>query len=653
MAEENNKENNIDHGTLIKWVNESEDATQNSRGTSERCRDYYDSKQLTDEEIRSLKKRKQAPVVINRIKPKIDGLKGMERTNKTTAKAYPRTPTHEKASEAASESIRFVLQDNSWGDVRSEVWDNLIIEGSGGCEVIVKPVENDFKIVINHIRWDRFFYDPHGLRRDFRDCRYMGQVVWMDYDEAVSLNPDGKNVLEVLSSGTQTYDDKPRWMDARKRVKIVEMYYRKDGDVYYCRFTRSGFLDGPKISPYKNEEGETEWPYEFGSAFVSKDGDRYGAVLQLLDVQDEINKRRSKALHLMSVRQVRLEKGAVEDLNKTRQELAKPDGVVETVPGMEFEILKTGDMAAAQFNLLSEAKQEIDAVGANAAMTGKDPRDQSGVALQKRMMAGQTELAPLFDVLRSIDIRVYRKVWNRIKQYWKAEKWIRVTDDESNLRWIGLNKPMTKGEMLLQRAQEQNLPPEQIQQLQIQVSQDPMMNEVVNTENEIASLDVDIIIDEVPDVITTQVEDFQVLGEMVKSGFQMPPEAVIMASPLSNKEKILKMMKEGNQIPPKVQEMMNKMQEEGKKLQDENQKLKSKSQESVLKIQADVKESQDKLASDHALKQQELNAEIMFKKFEASMDSAFERWKAKLDALTSIQVANIQARNKPEPTAAE
>lgn len=646
------KANTIDHGTLIEWVNEAEDVTQDARATSERCRDYYDSKQLTDEEVRSLKKRKQAPVVINRIKPKIDGLKGMERTNKTTAKAYPRTPNHEKASEAASESIRFVLQDNMWSDVRSEIWDNLIIEGTGGCEVIVKPKDNDFKIVINPVRWDRFFFDPHGLRKDFRDCRYLGQVVWMDYDEALTENPEGKDVLETMQSGTQTYDDKPRWMDARKRVKIVEMYYRKDGDVHYCRFTRGGFLEGPKISPYRNEEGETEWPYEFGSAFVSKDGDRYGAVLQLLDVQDEINKRRSKALHLMSVRQVRLEKGAVEDLNKTRQELAKPDGVVETVPGMEFEVLKTGDMAAAQFNLLAEAKQEIDAVGVNAAMTGKDPRDQSGVALQKRMMAGQTELAPLFDVLRGIDIRVYRKVWNRIRQYWKSEKWVRVTDDETNLRWVGLNKPVTKGEMLMQRAQEQKLPPEQMQQLQQQISQDPMMQEVVETENDIATLDVDIIIDEVPDVITTQVEDFQVLGEMVKSGFQMPPEAVIMASPLSNKEKILKMMKEGDQLPAKAKQMMEKMQEEGKKLQEENQQLKSGLQESSMRIQSDMKESQMKIQSEQMIEQQRLQSETMLGKMTAHMDAAFERWKAELDARTTLQVAEIQARNKPEPTAA-
>ena len=634
----------MDLGKLIKWVSESEDVTEDARATSERCRDYYDSKQLTDEEIRSLKKRKQAPVVINRIKPKIDGLKGMERTNKTTAKAYPRTPTHEKAAEAASESIRFVLQDNMWGDIRGSIWDNLIIEGSGGCEIIVKPKDNDFKIVINHIRWDRFFYDPHGLRKDYDDCRYLGQIVWMDYDEALNENPEGKDVLEVMQSGSQTYDDKPRWMDARKRVKIVEMYYRNNGNVYYCRFTRGGFLEKPKISPFKNEEGETEWPYEFGSAFVSKEGDRYGAVLQLLDVQDEINKRRSKALHLMSVRQVRLERGAVEDLNKTRQELAKPDGVIETTPGMEFEILKTGDMAAAQFNLLAEAKQEIDAVGVNAAMTGKDPRDQSGVALQKRMLAGQTELAPLFDVLRNIDIRVYRKVWNRIRQYWKSEKWIRVTDDETNLRWVGLNKPITKGQMLLQRAQEQKLPPEQMQTVERMVQNDPMMNEVVSTENDIATLDVDIVIDEVPDVITTQVEDFQVLGEMVKSGFQMPPEAVILASPLSNKEKILKMMKEAPQLSPQHQKQMEQMQEQGKKLQEQVQKLGQENQ--ALKSDQQIEAA--KIKSDEQMEQLRIQSEDVLKRMIANSDAQFDRFEALLKARTDIQVAHIQEANKPK-----
>lgn len=631
-----------EHGKMVTWVNEADDATLYSRATAEKSRDYYDSKQWTDAERAKLNAQKQAATVINRIKPKIDALKGMEKTAKSTAKAYPRTPKHEKSSEAATEAIRFVLQDNQFDQVRSDAWDNFLVEGTCGAEVIVEPKDSDYRITINHLMWDRLIYDPHSRRKDFSDARFLGQVVWMDYDEAVAMYPEARDVLEVMQAGSNTYDDKPRWMDnSRRRVKIVELYYYRDnGDVWYCCFTRGGYVKKPKISPFVNEEGETEWPYEFQSAFVDREGGRYGAVLQLLDVQDEINKRRSKALHLMSVRQVRLERGAVEDVNKTRQELAKPDGVVETTPGMEFEVLKTGDMAAAQFNLLTEAKMEIDSVGANAAVQGKDKTVQSGVALQRRQQAGQTEVGPLFDGLRYWQHRIFRKVWNRIKQYWKAEKWVRVTDDIQNLRWVGLNAPITKGQQAIEQAQAAGAPPQIIAQLQAQIAADPTMQEVVDTQNDISELDVDIIIDEVPDVVTQQMEDFQVLGEMVKSGFPMPPVAVIEASPLSNKEKILKLMKEAQaqQVPEQVQEQMKKMQEELQALSQENQALKSDQQTEAAKLaaksqqqQVDMQIKAQSQAAEIELERARVAAEIELKRLTAAADLEIQQQKMQME----------------------
>src|SRR5260221_12103779 len=663
----------IDQGVLCDWVEEFEDALQDSMELSNKCRRYYDSVQWTDAEVKKLRAQKQAPTVSNRIKPKIDSLMGMETTNRTTAKAFPRTQKHEKASEAATESIRFVLQDNIFEHTRSTAFENMLIEMSGGCEVIVKPSkkdEKDFKVIINHIPCDRQFYDPHCLTKHITEktSRYAGQIVWMDLDEALNLYPEGEDVLNSMLDGSRAFEDKPRWMDSkRKRVKIVEIYYNKDGDIWYSCFTKTGYLKEPKISPYKNEEGETEWPYEYASLFVDQEGGRYGAVKQLLDMQDEINKRRSKALHLMSVRQVRWERGAVEDINKARQELAKPDGVLETTPGMEFEVLKTGDMAAAQFNLLTEAKQEIDAVGANAALMGKTAnQDASGRALLAREAAGKTELAPVFDVLKGWDYRVYKKVWNRIHQYWKSEKWIRVTDDEQNLRWVGLNKPMTKGDVLLQAAQDQGAKPEQLQQLQQQIASNPAMKEIDHTHNDVVEMDVDIVLDDVPDAITSQIEDFQTLGEMVKSGFPIPPLAVIEASPLTNKTKILKMMKEQPQVPPQIQEQMKKMHEELQKTTQENQQLKAGTQAKMAQIEADkqavgvkMQLHQHESATTLAHEREANAARLAFEREKATQDLQLQRekaqqeadllvWKAKLEAETKVVVAQIAAKQAGE-----
>ena len=657
-----------EHAKLIQWVNDCDEGSpQKTHEIAAKCRAYYDSDQWTPAERSKLAGQKQAATVINRVKPKMDGLMGMEAANRTTAKAQPRTPKHTAGATAATEAVRFVLQDNDYATLRSATWENLLLEGTGGVEVIAEDVGKEIRITLNHIMWDRIIYDPHSRRKDFSDARYLGQVVWMDYDEAVALYPEAKDILETMQSNTQTYDDRPRWMDTtRRRVKIVELYYYSaDGEMYYACFTRGGWCKSPKISPYVNEEDETEWPYEFGSLFVTTEGVRYGAAFQYLDVQDEINKRRSKALHLMSVRQTFGTAGAVADVNKARAEMAKPDGHVEFAYGelnKDFGVLPTGDMAQAQFNLLTEAKMEIDAVGYNAAASGKDQRAISGVALRQRTQASQTELAPMFNVLKHLDIRVYRKIWNRIKQYWKAEKWVRVTDDENNLKFVGLNAPTTRGEQLLKQAKEQGVPPEAMQQLMQRVAQDPTMQEMV-TENDIAELDMDIIMDDAPDSVTQEVEDFQAMAEMVKSGFPLPPEAVIMASPLSNKDKILKMMKEQPQVPPKMQEAMEKMQEqmqkaaeEIQKLQQENQALKQDQQAEAAKMQMQAQAEQQKMAAEEQKAQAELQlkaqtqaAELELEKQKAAAQIELERMKAE----AQLQLQGVKIQGDQQAKAAE
>jgi hypothetical protein len=601
------KRGGIGLADLVDWVNEADDATIDARNTSEKCRRYYDSQQWSAEEARALKKRKQAPVVINRIKPKIDGLMGMERANRTTAKAYPRTPKHTQGAQAATEAIRFVLDDQFYRQTRSAAWDNLTVEGTGGVEVIVKDKPYGICVEVNHIMWDRIIHDPHSRRKDFSDARYLGQVVWMDYDQAAERFPDGKEMLEQMINGSQTYDDRPRWIDSkRKRVKIVELYYMEGKDWFYSCFTRGGFLKDPKVSPYKNEDGETEHPYAFGSLFVDIDGNRYGAVMQYLDVQDEINKRRSKALHLMSVRQVRGERGAVEDVNKAREELARPDGYIETTPGMEFEVLKTGDMAQAQFKLLEEAKLEVDHIGYSSAASGKEERSMSGVALKSRELAAQTELAPMFDVLKHLDVRVYRMIWNRIRQYWKAEKWIRVTDDPSTVRFVALNYT------------------------------DPATG---MTQNSVEELDVDIVIDDAPDSVTVQQEEFTALSEMVKSGIPIPSTAIVEASSLKNKERILQEMRQGMAVPPELQERMQMMQEEAQKLAQENQQLKADQSTEHAKIQAGMQADAAKLQAQHQAKmaelqmQREVNAEqAKLEREKAEADLALKAFVAEQDA---------------------
>ncbi len=56
---------------VIQFVDEYLDATNESRTLSERCRDYYDGYQWTEDEREALRARKQPCITNNRIKPKV------------------------------------------------------------------------------------------------------------------------------------------------------------------------------------------------------------------------------------------------------------------------------------------------------------------------------------------------------------------------------------------------------------------------------------------------------------------------------------------------------------------------------------------------------------------------------------------------------
>lgn len=626
---------------LVQWFEDAETSSADARQESERCRDYYDGRQWTDAEKAALKKRKQPIIVSNRIKPKVNTLKGLEGKSRTNPKALPRNQGHDdEAAEAAQDSIRFVLDENDSDALFSECFDELAIEGTEGIEINVEPVQttNDFKITLRQIHWDRQFFDPHSREKSFIDAKYNGEVVWMDYEDAVQKYPDAEKAIQSTidkfgaSTGT-TYNDKPqyRWADAkRKRVCLISINYLDAGQWMHCIFVRGGFVQDPAPLPFVDADGNSEPLYIFQSAYVDRDGNRYGPVKDWLSPQDEINKRRSKALHLLSVRQAKVRPGGVDSLVKLREELAKPDGLIqETIEG-GVTLLENGDMAQAQFSLLAEAKQEIDGMGVNAALAGTESRSMSGRALEARANTGVNEVQPILDAHQQFKNRVYRAIWNRIRQYWTDEKWVRVTDNEKNVKFVGLNQPVTMADKVLEEVTKsgEQVPPE----FEQQVRADPEMQVVVGQKNVPAEMDVDIILDEVPDFAALQSEQFAQLSEMAGKGMPIPPEAIIQASSLRDKDKILKMMKgetEDGQSPQvmQMQQQLQALEQTVQGLTQENEQLKG---------------DQSLKAAEVQVKQREVDV----KAFEAETDrmQALTQPVAQAQAAQTTQSAPVQAQ---------
>lgn len=556
------KESLIDVADLVRMFEESEESTYEARQESERDRDYVDNKQLTADELATLRKRGQPPQIDNRIKTKIDYLVGLEKQQRVDPKALPRTPLHEVDADGATQALRYVADTENFDAKRSGVWRNMLVEGAGGIGVSVKQAmgyggQLGIEVSLQRYAWDRIFWDPHSSEADFTDAGYLGVVVWMDYDDAVAMYGDEPGAVDALdatldTAPSQTYDDKPKWSlwadKKRKRVRICQIWIKKADQWHFAEYTKGGILKaGP--SPYVTDTGESDCELFFQSAYVDRDNNRYGLVREMITLQDGINKRHSKALHLLNTVQVTSIKGAVDDPEKARREAARPDAWIEVNEvaqgGLEGNIkFETRlDLAAAQLQLLQEAKNSIDLKGPNATQMGDKTGGSSaasGRAILASQQGGMVSLGDLLDNLRHLDRRVFRAVWARVRQFWTEEKWIRVTDDERNIKWVGMN-----------------IDPEKMQQLQMQAQQNPeVAQKIGGIIASVAELDCDIIIDEVPDVIASQ-EQFGMLVELKKmdANNELPFRALVQASSIKDKAKMLDEMDKAKQPDPQVEQL--------------------------------------------------------------------------------------------------
>lgn len=577
---------------ILRQFEDAFDASWPERCRSEQCRDYYDGFQWSPEELETMAARRQPPTTANRIAPKINALLGYEKTRRTDPKAYPRTPKHEKDAEGATDALRYITEKNCFDELRSAVAECVFIEGCAAATVVVeKKSDGTWEVCLNEVPWDRFYRDPHSRKRDFSDARFMGAVLWMDEDEALQKFKDTPNIENIVSGaysyetvGAETYDDRPKllWCDSdRRRIRVLQHRWIQNGQWHMATVCGGGFLRAAQVSPYLDDEGNPDNDMIAVSGFITRENQRYGVVWNMLSIQDEINKRRSKALHLLTMRQVVAEHGAVKDVSKAKKELAKPDGYVEVNPGMRFDINPESAKFQGELALLQEAKAEIDASGVNPSLEG-DRRAPSGRAQELQTATGLQEQSVVFDALKHWSWRVYRASWCRVRQFWTEETWIRVTDDENNIRFVGLNHPVTVGEEVEQlMANNQPVPP----QLQQMAMMDP--NAVLRIQNPVAEMDVDILVEDGPDTITVQAEQFQALVELKKADpTAIPTEMVIEASNLRNKDRILEHLKQGA-VPPQVQQQMSEM---GQQLQQLSAQLEAlKADKSVDMFNAQTK----------------------------------------------------------------
>ena len=550
------------------------DATTDWRAEMQIARAYYDGEQYTAEQKAIYKQRRQPIVVYNRTARKIDAMVGHEQRMRTDPVALPRTPKHERDAEACTDALRFVLDKNRFDAVKSQTFEDGLVEGVGACEVCLVRNGEEYDVVIKHVDPWHLIWDARSIKHSFEDATWLGVAKWLDLSVVLETYPDSREIVMAamnagksegnILQGSDALTDRPdeQWIDnKRKRVQVAEIY-AKQGLQWFRIVAVAGAVVVKEPSYYVDADGKSVCPIRAWSPFVERNDlriVRYGMVRSLIGPQDEINMRRSRMLHMLHQRRIKVQQGGVEDIEALRIEMSRPDGVIlEMIPGAVQEISHSEEIAG-NAALLADAKAEIDQSGPNAAIQGKGPGSASGRAIIAQQQAGMAEMQPLYDRLREWELSVYRDIWDRIRQAWTGPKWIRVTDNAEVPKFMLLNQPMTVAEEIMELAELKGIPPEQVMQELGITPDDPRLPMQAKVNRQVAQMDVDIVLATKPDMAVLEGEQFELLAQILPAISQMPPamaRLLIEASNLRNKQKLLKVLEEQSQGPDPMQQAM-------------------------------------------------------------------------------------------------
>jgi hypothetical protein len=595
---------------LRRRAEEARSDPKGRRTKSKKAREYYDGPgQLTSEVRQTLRMRAQPAIYTNRVRPAVNGILGVLEQARSDPQAYPRNPQDQDSADVVTKVLRFIADKCDFTSIKLDVADNHFVEGNGA---VIVEMDGD-EITPTQIRWEEFYYDPYSRRHDFLDARYLGIAKWVDADSIRKrwadriaeigdpMNPSGETMF------SETFEDRGDmglgWINTkRRRVLLCEEYALEEGEWKRIVYIAAGHLEyGP--SPYLDEKGRPACPIEATSCYVDLDNGRYGIVDDMMPIQDEINASRSRSLHLMNSRQVQYDTksgGSPVDSEIARQEAAKADGVLP----MGWNLIPTSDMTQANMVRNQEAKGEIERMGPTPAVLGRNESgSQSGRARLVSQQAGLTELARPIGRLNNWEMRVYRQMWARARQFWTDEMFIRISDDVRAPEWLKVNEPQMG--MVMQPVAGADGQPI-ADPMTGQPAMRPTMG-VVGYNNRLAEMDVDIILDTVQDTATLAQEVWAELVQLVgqagglEAVYTPAFELMIEASPMADKTRVIELIKKGRD-----EQQQNQVQQLAQQVEQLTQALQQRQQQDGAVVQADVahKTAQAQLAGAKAAQTQ-------------------------------------------------
>lgn len=434
---------------LQMWRN---DATFGSswRYDSAVAEDYYDGNQFDAETARKMEERGMPLTVANLCRDLVQTIVGLHERNQSDWIVRPEaSDDHEELAQVLSlrlkEAESRTSADRTWLDATL----SQSRAGIGWIEVGRSESLLDYPYRTGLVDWREMWWDPRAKSPNIvGDAEYLRRVKFFQRSQIEKRYPKKVAALRMAGPGDQStgwyepqqYQREGGWNDmtmvsrdlwgaGRDLLALEEIYYRTETagyavllpngrwvkfdqkDPMHIRAYESGLIE-PKPTLVKRMnravyvgdiclvDGPSPYPHdEFPYIPVVYDregrtGSPYGLIRVIMSLQDQVNTRLARAMWGLNQKQAIYDADAVTDPDMLREEMSRPDGMIELnparKPGSKLEIKTDFQLSREQMGIYTDMMTLMPQLaGVPRSLSGqRESGITSGVAMNTMVEQG-------------------------------------------------------------------------------------------------------------------------------------------------------------------------------------------------------------------------------------------------------------------------
>lgn len=359
-----------------------------------------------------------------------------------------RSKDDEKTAEILSKVIPCVLERAGYEQVYSREWWRKLINGAAIYSTIWDPVADD--VAVCGVDPLSIYWQP-GVS-DIQDSANVFVVKWYQNDALVAQYPELEGKLGGQSFVKQDVSDADI-VDHTEDSLVTDWYYRKNGDVHFCKFIGENVLFS---SENKLAEGETqyaegyyadgEYPFDFDNTFPKESSPfGFGQVDISKDTQMYIDKLGSLILKNAAVNArtryfVSLESGInEEEFADTSNELVHVNDARLSEDAVRR--IESGPLDGVFISIYDRKIEELKETSGNRdfAQGSTSAGVTSGSAIAALQEAGNKLSRDQLKSSYATQCRIFCKVIERMRQFYDTERYFRITGTDGKSEYIAFD----------------------------------------------------------------------------------------------------------------------------------------------------------------------------------------------------------------------